>query len=305
MGIYTGKVTPSEIAVSAGEHTIGIGLKDSKYYLKKSIAVKNNTSGQLITLINDLQTAKEWKALFIGINSAQVPSGSCTSEYSTAELDKGFEFLKWSFEERLEVYSYNTVDWSFDRFDITQTVTLNDDAVLTPSIIDGYLADHNIAKGDYDFVVSFYRGGDVLNDAGLPTGQGCKLGSFQGLGWYEYDDLEVEASYAQIRYWDNIIDAIDYSKEYEKDPGMFIHEWLHSVAEINGKTFFKGQGYSMPSSKGDVVHAAGAYGYEYPWMTWYQDIISGKVEDNGKYLGITPEAFLACSVREKVLGDCD
>jgi len=305
-GLYTGMVTPADVNVPAGEHTIGIGLKNSKNYLKKLVTVEDNTSTQTLSLNNDdLQAAKEWKALFIGINSAKIPNGNCTSEFTTAELDAGFQFLKWSFEERLEDYSYNTVDWSFDRFDITQTVTLNSDAVLTPGIIDSYLADKNVAVGDYDHIITFYRGGDVYDEAGASTGQECELGAFQGLGWYEYDDLAVNASYVQIRYWDNIIAAIDYSKADEHDPGMFIHEWLHSVAEINGKTFFKGQGYSMPSSDGNVVHAAGAYNYTYPWMTWYQDIISGQVEDNGKYIGITPEAFLACSVREKVLGQCD
>lgn len=305
-GFYTGMVTPANIEVTAGEHTIGIGLKNSKNYLKKSVTVENNTSTQTVSLTNDdLQTAKEWKTLYIGINSTQKPDKNCQSTYTTAELDAGFEFLKWNFEERLEDYSYNTVNWRFDRFDINETVTLTADAVLTPNLIDPYLAEHNISKGDYDFIVTFYRGGDIYNEAGSSTGQGCKLGNFQGLGWYEYDDLAVEASYVQIRYWDNIIEAIDYSKKDERDPGMFIHEWLHAVAEINGKTFFKGQGYSMPSSNGDVVHAAGAYGYTYPWMTWYKDIINGQVEKDGEYFGITPEAFLSCSVREKVLNNCE
>ncbi|MCJ8321565.1 MAG: PEGA domain-containing protein [Colwellia sp.] len=305
-GKFTGMVTPADISAAAGEHTIGIGLKDSRNYLKKSVIIEDNTSTQTLSLTNeDLQAAKEWKVLFVGVNRAQIPGGNCTSEYTTAELDAGFEFLKWSFEQRLEDYSYNTVDWSFSRVDIRQTITLNDNAVLTPNIIDNYLADNSVATGDYDHIITFYRGGDVYDDAGSSTGQECELGAFQGLGWYEYDDLAVNASYVQIRYWDNIIEAINYSKADEQDPGMFIHEWLHSVAEINGKTFFKGQGYTMPSSDGNVVHAAGAYNYTYPWMTWYKDIISGQVEDNGEYIGITPEAFLACSVREKVLAQCD
>ncbi len=311
-GVYTGEVTPAELSVNTtGEHTIGIGLINSKLYLKKTISITQSSELQQFSLnLNDLQAAKNWKALFIGVKNAKKPQGSCVSSYTNEELDAGYQFLQWSFEERLEGYSYNTVNWLFDRFDITdEIVTLDKNAVLQPEIIEPYLASHNIKKGDYDFIVPFYRGGDNIDRGVQVTGQDCYLGAYQGLGWYDYDILSVEASYVQIRYWDNAIFAIAASKEDQYDPGMFIHEWLHSVAESKkeGNTFFESQGYTMPddgSAGHYVVHAAGAYQYTFPWMLWYQDLISGKVKKGQQYLGITPEAFLACSVREKALDVC-
>jgi len=311
-GVYTGAVTPADLSVNtAGEHTIGIGLIDSKLYLKKNITINQSSELQQFSLnLNDLQAAKNWKALFIGVKSAKKPKGNCVSSYTNEELDAGYQFLQWAFEERLEDYSYNTVNWLFDRFDITdEIVTLDKNAVLQPEIIEPYLASHNIKKGDYDFIVPFYRGGDNIGRGVQESGQDCYLGAFQGLGWYDYDILTVQASYVQIRYWDNAILAIAASKEDQYDPGMFIHEWLHSVAESKkeGNTFFETQGYTMPddgSAGHYVVHAAGAYQYTFPWMTWYQDLISGKVKKGQQYLGITPEAFLACSVREKALDLC-
>ncbi len=305
-GIYTGQVTPADVSVAAGEHTVGIGLKDSSAYLKKSVTVEDTTDAQSISLNNDdLQAPKEWKALFIGANSVQAPNVSCTSEYTTTELDAGYDFFKWSFTERVEDYSYNTTDWTFDRFDIVETVTLSGDKLITPSVIESYLSDNNIFKGDYDLIVTFFRGGAVLEEAGSATGQDCYIEQFNGIAWFNYDVLSVQSTYVTIRYWDNAIEAIDYSKADEKDPGMFIHEWLHSVAEVDGKNFFQEQGSSLPSNDNQVVHAAGAFDYEYPWMTWYQDLITGQVKSGNDYKGITPEKFLACSVREDALGQCD
>ncbi|WP_448546477.1 hypothetical protein [Thalassotalea fusca] len=275
--------------------------------MKKSLIVSESSNGSTFNLTHDdLQTPKNWKALFIGVNRVQAPDKQCISEYTTEQLDAGFAFLEWSFEQRLQGYSFNTVDWTYDRIDINEeVVTLNHESLLTPTELEPYLTLHNINKGDYDFIVTFFRGGDVLTEAGGATEQSCYLGQFRGIGWFDYDALSVEAPYVTIRYWDNIVNAINYSKQDERDPGMFIHEWLHAVAEVNGNGFFKGRGYTMPAHNNEVVHAAGAYQYTYPWMTWYKDIIQGKVVSNGNYVGITPEAFLACSAREQALDMCE
>ncbi len=269
--------------------------------------MSESSNGSTFNLTHDdLQTPKNWKALFIGVNRVQAPDKQCISEYTTEQLDAGFAFLEWSFEQRLQGYSFNTVDWTYDRIDINEeVVTLNHESLLTPTELEPYLTLHNINKGDYDFIVTFFRGGDVLTEAGGATEQSCYLGQFRGIGWFDYDALSVEAPYVTIRYWDNIVNAINYSKQDERDPGMFIHEWLHAVAEVNGNGFFKGRGYTMPAHNNEVVHAAGAYQYTYPWMTWYKDIIQGKVVSNGNYVGITPEAFLACSAREQALDMCE
>lgn len=289
-GIYTGKVTPAEITVNVGEYTIGIGLKNSRTYLRKTVNVVKATETLNIALTDeDLQQPKTWKALFIGVNKVKVQGVICESEYVTTELDLAYEFFNWSFKEKVEDYSYNTIKWEIDRRDInTETVILNNESLITPGIIDNYITD--IKKGDYDLIVTFFRGGAGSTD--------CFINNFIGIAWYDVTELNSDSSYFTIRYYDDVEGVINESKK--TDPGMFIHEWLHTTAEM----FFPGRGVKVPIDGGQVVHAAETYGYSFPWMNWYEDIISGQVRDGNVYSGIGPEAFLECSVRESATGSC-
>jgi|GEM_PF-731337 len=293
-GTYTGELTPAEISVTPGDYALGVGLKDSKQYLKKVVSVQEGSDSMSVELgMGDLQVAKVWQALFIGVNQVTSPSGTCVSEYTREELDAAYDFFQWSFKERAEDYSYNTMDWQFDRRDIDyQVVTLSEENLISPQVIEPYISDVN--KGDYDLIVTFFRGG-----AG--SSEGCYIDDFKGIAWYDYKVLNADASYFTIRYYDDLVGTINASKQDGADPGMFIHEWLHTTAEW----FFPDRGYTMPKQDDQVVHAAGAYGYSFPWMTWYRDLISGQVKQGSKYIGIGPEAFLACSVRESALGACD
>jgi len=291
-GNYSGAVTPAEVTVNtSGEHTIGIGLKSSRRYLKRTINVSD--SAETLTLVlddNDMQQAKIWRTLFIGVNKVAKSNQSCVSEYSTLELDQAFEFFKWSFSEKVTDYSYNTSQWKFDRRDIVdETILLSDENLITPAIIDNYIED--IKPGDYDLIVTFFRGGAGNNQA-------CFIDDFVGIAWFDVTELNANASYYTIRYYDDVAGKIAESKQ--SDPGMFIHEWLHTTAEM----FYPSKGATVPISDGQVVHAAGAFNYNYPWMLWYQDLISGQVKRGESYIGIGPEALLACSVRESALEQC-
>ncbi len=292
-GKYSGQVTPAELLLEPGNYSIGVGLNQSRQYLKTSVTLAPDSEPIAIALdAAHLQQAKVWQALFIGVNRVQSQNGSCVSEYSQQELDAGFDFFTWSFNQRVEDYSYNTMQWQFDRRDINhEVVILSDENLITPEIIDSYLTD--VHKGDYDLIVTFFRGG-----AG--NSENCYIDDFKGIAWYDYRVLNSDASYFTIRYYDDVQGTIDASKMDNTDPGMYIHEWLHTTAEW----FFPDQGYTMPKHDEQVVHAAGAYNYSPPWMSWYQDLIAGQVKQGNKYIGIGPEAFLACSVRESALEAC-
>ena len=291
-GVYTGKVTPSEIIVETGTHMVGVGLKASRTYLRRNVTVESTTETLTVDLSNnDLQQPKVWKALFIGVNKVTANVGSCVSEYTTDELDLAYDFFNWSFKEKVEDYSYHTTKWEIDRRDISdETIVLSNDKLITPSIIDNYITDVN--KGDYDLIVTFFRGGGGSQ-------QNCFIDNFIGIAWFDVTELNSDASYYTIRYYDDIGGAISNAKQ--NDPGMFIHEWLHTTAEM----FYPDKGEKVPSDNGQVVHAAGKYGYSQPWMTWYEDLISGQVRDGVTYSGIGPDAFLACTVKESALGACE
>lgn len=287
-GVYTGKTTPTEFMVSKGEHIVGIGLNTAKTYLRKTVQVNSKTE-QLQVMLGeeDLQQPKTWKVLFVGVNNVTTMGGSCVAGYTTEQLDLAYDFLKWSFEEKVEPFSYNTINWEFERRDIiTDVVQLSNDKLITPEVFENKVTD--IEKGDYDLIVTFFRGAQ----------QDCFIADFIGIAWYDITALSTEASYFTIRYYDDLEGAVNYAKE--NDPGVFIHEWLHTIAE----RFYPDRGWGMPTNDGQVVHAAEKYGYSAPWMTWYRDIISGQVKNGTSYAGIGPEAFLACTVREQVKGEC-
>ncbi len=46
------------------------------------------------------------------------------------------------------------------------------------------------------------------------------------------------------------------------------------------------------------------YGYAFPWMDWYLDLISGRVLDGEEFVGVTPELLRACTIRGWVNGEC-
>jgi len=285
-GVYTGKTTPNSLLLEPGDYIIGVGLKDSRNYLRRSVTITEKDNPVKVELNqDDLQNPKKWKALFIGINDVETLDGGCSNHYSTEELDLAFDYFKWSFEENVEDYSYNTMDWEFTRRDISdQVVTLSSKNYLTPSMMESHLTD--VKKGDFDLIVTFFKGSD----------QNCFDAGFLGLAWYNVTELDCNASYFMVRYHEDIEDRIPYAKQ--NDPGVFIHEWLHTVAE----RFYPNKGIAVPQlDNGQVVHAAEKYGYKHPWMKWYKDIISGQVKDGYRYVGIGPDAWLDCSVREGAL----
>ena len=74
-------------------------------------------------------------------------------------------------------------------------------------------------KGDYDLAVTFFRGAQ----------EDCFIADFIGIAWYNVTELSSESSYYTVRYYDGIGEAIENAKK--NDPGVFIHEWLHTIAE--------------------------------------------------------------------------
>ena len=291
-GVYTGKTTPNTLTLRAGDYTIGIGQKNSKTYLKKSIKINTAVTTQEITLTNtDIQDPKIWKTLFVGVNNVKSPNGDCVSTYSTEQLDAAFDFFKFSFTNYVEPYTYNTTKWEFDRRDInTETVVLDNENVLAPSIFESHIPDLQI--GDYDLVVTFFNGGKNGD---------CFIQDFIGLGWFNAHVLSPSKSaYNTIRYYGDIENAITQAKQ--NDPGVFIHEWLHTVVEI----FYPDNGGTYPNPRnGSILHAAPDYDYAFPWMTWYEDLLKGKVKSGSKYVGIGPESLLNCTVRASAKGNCN
>lgn len=298
-GKYTGYKTPKELIVSQGEHTIGVALEKSYKYLRRSIVVGDKKT-ELHLNKNNLQQAKIWKALWIGIRESQgvVAGNTVSTHFSKEELDAAHNYFQWSLREHFEKFSYGTMKWESERIDLSEPVALshkkNGWYVLESATIYSHLP--NIKDGDYDCIFTFWR---------EKEGTVSFASSYFGLGWTNPMSEAKKIGYVTIKFdaRENIADAINHYKN--NDPGVWVHEWLHTV----GENFFQDKGLRLPQKGGDglVVHGAEVYHYSYPWMNWYRDFISGRVKDNSSgqiWVGIGPDAFMECNLRETATGDC-
>jgi hypothetical protein len=290
-GKFTGKVAPGKIAVGKGLHIISVGDPSASVYYRKEAVVARDTVIKMTTA--DIPAPRTWKALWIGVYEAVNPNGGST-HFSTEDLNAAYDFFKWSIAEHFEKYSYGVTRWDVERLDIKDPVSLiqsGSNQIIPFENIRAKIS--AIVPGQYDCVFVFFR---------QQEGSISHIGNYFGLGWC--DPLrEVEKTGYVIVKFDvgrSIQDKIGYYKS--TDPGIFLHEWLHTV----GESYFSSLGYNLPMPAGDGlrVHAAEIYGYTFPWLGWYKDFMAGTVvgKNGVGYFGIGPEALLNNSVRKTAVG---
>lgn len=300
-GKYTGASYPDKksITVSKGTHTIGLALKNSNKYLLKSAQVSEDIS--LAFTNADQPAAKVWKALWIGVQTvtATINNTQQQSTFTTDELNTCFDYFQWSISNHFVPYSYGTMNWQVTRQDITAPMPLsnNNDGtgyVLNDATVRNAVA--GITPGNYDCVFVCWKQKSGAVDFG---------GNYFGLAGTDPISTSFKTGFVQVKFtqdpYATLSDKINNYKN--NDPGVWIHEWLHTV----GEHFYQNKGYMLPLANlggGFSVHAAESYGYTAPWMNWYKDFVSGRVSSlgGGSYLGIGPEALLKCTVRETAVG---
>ncbi|MBS0027183.1 PEGA domain-containing protein [Chitinophaga sp. 22321] len=298
-GAYTGIVAPGNIAVTAGKHVLGVALQNSFRYLRKEVNITAGITLQLTTA--DKPAPKVWKALWIGLNETKgtALTGDCSTHFTKAELDQGYNFFQWSLQQHFEKYAYGTIHWEVTRKDITLPVMLTRGANAMYTVDPATIADMmpEIQPGVYDCVFVFWR--ESENNCSFKS-------NYFGLAWTNPMKESIKTGYVTVKFdaGSSLADRINYYKN--NDPGVWVHEWLHTV----GENFYQDKGLQLPRKAGDglAVHAAEMYHYIFPWMDWYLDFMSARVPnvyDGPKYLGIGPEAFLGCSVREKATNNCN
>lgn len=293
-GKYSGYMTTSQVKLPTGRHTIGVALRDSWTYLRKEADITEGSAIEFTAA--DKPAPKTWKALYVGLYETQGPSalGDCSSHFTKEELDGGFEFLQWSLQEHFGKYAYGLMEWQLERKDITVPVKLKKSGeawyTVEPAEITSRIP--GIVPGAYDCVFVFWRESEGA----------CSFKSnYFGLAWTNPMGEPIKTGFVTVKFDAGAGLAGRIADYKAKDPGIWIHEWLHTT----GERFYPDKGIAMPQPAGGfTVHAAENYGYTFPWMTWYQDIFAGKVPNTATgqgYLGIGPEAFLRCTVRETAL----
>lgn len=290
-GKFTGKKTPNQIYIDKGKHTISVADPSAAVYFRKEAVVTKDTTIKLINA--DTPTPRTWKALWIGVHEAVNPNGGST-HFSTEDLNSAYDFFKWSIAEHFEKYSFGTAHWDVERLDINDPISLiqsGSNQIIPFQNINNKIS--SIAPGAYDCVFVFFR---------QQEGTCAHIGNYFGLAWCDPLREIEKTGYVIVKFdvGNSIQDKIISYKS--KDPGIFFHEWLHTV----GESYYSSLGYNLPIPAGDGlrVHAAEIYGYTFPWLDWYKDFLAGKVmSKNGVgYCGIGPEALLNSSVRKTALG---
>jgi hypothetical protein len=299
-GIYTGKKTPNMVSLSNGEHVISVGLEHERQYLKKTVNILNQSKTTIHFTEKDKQKPSLWKALFVGVPTAYGESakGKCSTNFSQQDLDVAYDFFKLNMKEHIEPFSYNTVEWKIDRRDLTKPVELThneNNGWYTLEAEQGLAELDNVQPGEYDTVFLFWREEE----------SGCSFkSSYFGLAWLEPTSDEArKTGYVTVKFNPGKMGVAARIQQYlAEDPGVWTHEWLHVVIE----NFYPNLQVKTPIPPKDklILHAAGAYGYKYPWLDWYKDLISGQVPLGQGYSGIGPEALLSCSVSRHALKQC-
>lgn len=299
-GQYTGKKTPNMLSLSKGEHVISVGLEQERQYLRKEVTINSDAKFALDFTDKDKPEPSIWKALFVGVPTASGKSatGQCSTHFSKQDLDDAYEFFKLNMKEHIEPFSYGAIKWQIDRRDLTKPVELthnkNNDW-YTLEAEQGLAELDNVQPGEYDTVFLFWR--EEENECSFKS-------SYFGLAWLEPTSDETrKTGYVTVKFNPGKIGVAARIQQYlAEDPGVWTHEWLHVVIE----KFYPELHVKTPIPPKDklILHSAGAYGYKFPWLDWYKDLISGQVPLGQGYSGIGPEALLNCSVSRHALKQC-
>jgi len=299
-GQYSGKKTPSVISLTEGEHIVSIGLDKERLYLKKNVNIANKKRIYLNFTLQDKQSPSLWKALFVGVPTVygESATGQCSTNFSQQDLDDAFDFVTMNLKEHIEPFSYGSIKWDIERRDLTKPVELTHNPKngwYTLEAAQALVELENVKPGEYDTVFLFWREEE----------ESCSFKSpYFGLAWLEPTSDEArQTGYVTVKFNPGEIGVAARIQQYlDEDPGVWTHEWLHVVIE----QFYPNQKIKVPLPPKDklILHSASAYGYKYPWLDWYKDLISGQVPLGQGYSGIGPEAFLNCTVRKHALKQC-
>ncbi len=217
--------------------------------------------------------------------------GGCETSISKEDLDRWYDYFLWSLNI-IEENAYNAISWEVNRIDLFNVISLTDDGTyvyVSWDTICNTLNDQ-LDFNLYDNVFVFWP--DATDDCNIPS-------PYFGLAWWPWHDYGYSPGFVNVKSSSLDSNTVEETINYLKtsDPGVWVHEWLHTVAD----KFYPDLGYSLPSTPGNgVVHSAEEFNYTEPWMIWYKDIIQGKVssKEGNQKLGIGPEALWTRSIRD-------
>ncbi|MFO0726104.1 MAG: hypothetical protein U1E65_20140 [Myxococcota bacterium] len=289
-GRFTGLRAPAEVPRWSGLRRVGVGSPSGGYF-RAEVDAADACRIQLRP--EDRSAARSWRARYITLHAAfaRLPDTStCTAALDDVDADRSFQDFERSVHLHFEPDSFHTMAWEIDRQEVRTPFEVRDQGggfyAVDPADVAALIAD--VVPGTLDTIVVFFRS----------AGPGCVIpGDYLGLS-VPPSQASHEAGFTSVKL--EVEGSLDPVWTYleANDPGVWIHEFLHTVAD----QYYPGLGATMPepSADGSIVHAAEAYHYAAPWMTWYSDLIAGRVVLPDGYGGITPELLLRCTLKDRV-----
>jgi len=130
----------------------------------------------------------------------------------------------------------------------------------------------------YDSVFILWPQNDILSKRHIPTGGwGLAIGPGHIPGGGTYCSI----ANAPEECWD-----------VPRIGEVWLHEWLHGICD-----FYESKGFIMPEHNAD---GGGSHGYTQSpvtgWCAYYRDLMTGRVQENGRMTGITPAAWLSGTI---------
>ena len=282
-GIYSGQETPCALSCYAGCR-IGFGLDG---YLYREIDVfHDSVHVELVPIDQPLPNAGEWRILLLVAKNTQAayvkPDGttghaseSLPEEAVQAVLEVVPEYLEGAILEYTWGAAVAEVQVQVVDTPITKVTSLSppgENYWVAPSDIEAIL-DRYAPDGAFDTVIVYWAAGEI------------PVNGQRGLALLHPTEDTNEAGYVDIVYVDTVPDWVNDQMQRE----IWLHEWLHTI-----ETHFQLAGCDVPTqgADGGGSHSYESGGSEAGWSGYYRDLMTGRVEEDGRFTGFTPEAWL-------------
>ena len=249
-------------------------------------------AGAPVTVAEDT-AASTWKILLIVFQETDTDyvdedgqRRHLTASLSNPEIDALLTSFTGPVTQAVRDWSAGAVQWDVDVRYAPRPVTglssasadhkqwLDPDSIQ--DVIDLYSPD-----GAYDQIMVYWKDSDGTST--IPSwGWGLALPYSASRNWCYLTVAAIPAS-----YWNATVPDT-WSQ-------VWIHEWLHCAC-----SYYAARGYAMPTSDAD---GGGSHGYVEEqegmpgWGSFYSDLMQGRVEEDGRLLGVTREAWLSGSPR--------
>lgn len=282
-GHATGKTCPATLSLpNAGHAFVGIG-NASKGYQQQEIFASGASPVAVSFADSNWLARRTWRVLIFNVRNANLSNGK-KARLTDAEISTGLASATKTNTDWVIPYSRYLLQWQITSY--TEETTPGDVIIdqggmpfMDPERI---LTDsgHAAFMGQYDHIFVFYPAAKATDGSAFGNCCGASTGGFR---------TQLPNTFAAYANW---------TEGTGGNTQIWLHEWLHSAEYQYGA--YMGWAIGVDGLHGAEEHGFGLDPVE-GWLPWYRTFMSGKVQENGKLLGLTPMAYLESSPLQRSL----